>query len=213
MRSVTNQPQANLILGSQDLNQSIHEKALLDASLENSHNHHCEHDQTSFSEHHSCHNIRLRRFLLPAIFALVAFGGLLAWSCFNGMPTWGVELMGRALDDTTSNESTFTKNKRQFSSTHTWLYILIYKKSNHLCVFLQFILLWYLLDFWWLWYLLSCWVHGVVKVSQAFRLKKNNYYFKRTHAHFFFFFFQQNRCFPKPLLLSMLSLCMLRWTG
>lgn len=114
IQSVTNQPQANPNLGSLDLNQPIHEKSL-DASLENSH-HHCEHDQTPFSEHHSCHNIRLRRFLFPAILALVALGGFLAWSCLNGMPGWGVDLMGRALgDDTsTSNESAFTKHKRQF---------------------------------------------------------------------------------------------------
>jgi hypothetical protein len=125
--SVNNQPQANLDLGSLHFKQSIpvHEKSL-DASLENSHHHHhCEHDQTSFSEHRSCHNIRLRRFLLPAIFALVALGGLLAWSCVNwhGMPVWGVELMGRALgdDNSNSNESLFVQHKRQLASTLIYL--------------------------------------------------------------------------------------------
>ena len=125
--SVTNQPQANLNLASLNFNQSIpvHEKKSLDdASLENSHHHHhhhCEHDQTS--EHHRCHNIRLRRFLLPAILVLVALGGLLAWGCVNwhSLPAWGVDLMGRALgdDNSTSNENPFVQNKRQLSSTHT----------------------------------------------------------------------------------------------
>ena len=118
--SVTDQPQANLNLGSLNFKQSIpvHEKSL-DASLENSHHRHCEHDQTSFSEHHSCHNIRLKWFLLPAIFALVALGGLLAWSCVSwyGFPAWGVDLMGRALGDanSTSSESPFIRNKRQLA--------------------------------------------------------------------------------------------------
>ena len=53
--------------------------------------------------------------MLPAIFIFVALGGLLAWSCAHGMPAWGVDLMGRALDDNTSTESNFTKHKRQLA--------------------------------------------------------------------------------------------------
>ena len=101
---VTNQPQANLNLGSPNFKQSIpiHEKGLdrVDATLEDSYHQHCEHGQTSsFSEHHNGHNIRLRRVLLPAIFALVALGGMLAWSFVNWhrLPAWKVHLMGRAL--------------------------------------------------------------------------------------------------------------------
>ena len=128
---VTNQPQANLNLRSLDFKQSIpvHEKSL-DASLENGHHDHhhdCEHGRTS-EHHHSCHNIRLRRFLLPAIFALVALGGLLAWSCVNwpGLPSWGVDLMGRAVDDSTSSQSPFVSKKRQFFPPLTLDFLLKY---------------------------------------------------------------------------------------
>ena len=86
------------------------------------------HGQTSLAlllvEHHdttqasSCHNlnIRLRRFILPAIFVFVlALGGLLAWNCVNdSMPvprpasSWRVKLMGRtqALGDNLNRDST-----------------------------------------------------------------------------------------------------------
>ena len=115
-QSVTIQPQANLDLGSLDFKQPIP-----DEKLEKSHyqHHDCDHCQTSSSEHHRCHNIRLRRFLLPAIFAFVALVIFLAWSCPNGkMPAWGIDLMGRAVldsttDSTSSNESPFVKHKRQ----------------------------------------------------------------------------------------------------
>ena len=127
---VTNQPQANLNLRSLDFKQSIpvHEKSL-DASLENSYHYRCEHGQTSFSEHHSCHSIRLRRFLLPAIFALVALGGLLAWSYvyWHGLPTWGVDLMGRALDSTSTGSpfQAFLQNKCQLAPLTLDLLIII----------------------------------------------------------------------------------------
>jgi hypothetical protein len=112
--NVTIQPQANLDLATVDLKSiPIHEKSL-DASLEDGH-HHCEHGQTSSSEHPSCHNTRLRRFLLPAILAFVALGSLLAWNCVygmpNGIPAWGVDLMGRALD----SQSPFIHEKRQLA--------------------------------------------------------------------------------------------------
>lgn len=82
-----------------------------DASLENNYDYHhdCEHGQTLFSEHHNSHNsIRLRRFLLPAIFALVALGSLLAWSCANWYDwgPWGGDLIGRTLQDGDNKNST-----------------------------------------------------------------------------------------------------------
>ena len=116
--SVTNQPQAILDLESLDFKQSIpvHEKG--PASLENdSDDHHCEHGQTSFSEHKRCHNSRLRRFLLPTISVLVlALLGFLAWNCVHGMPVpgWGVNLMGRATDN--SNQSAFVHKKRKLGT-------------------------------------------------------------------------------------------------
>ena len=106
--SVTNEPQAHLNLGSLDFEQliSIHDS---EKGLENniSHHHHdCEHGQaSSCSEHHSYHNNRPIRFLLAAIFALVALGGLLAWSCVNwhSLPVqvwdYEVDLIGRTFSD------------------------------------------------------------------------------------------------------------------
>jgi hypothetical protein len=91
----TNRPQlqveAILDLESLDFNQSI------PPVHKNSHDHHHAQaslsGQTSFSKHN---NFRLRRFLLPAIFVLVlALVSLFAWSCFNGMPARGVNLMRR----------------------------------------------------------------------------------------------------------------------
>ena len=84
---------------SEEVNQSIplHEKSLdLEASLKNS-------GQYYHGEHHgqktSTPAIRLRRFLLPAIFVIVALGGFLAWRCFkNNMLAWEVDLMARALE-------------------------------------------------------------------------------------------------------------------
>jgi len=123
--AVTNQPQANLDLGSLDIKQSIpfHEKSR-QASLDDSHyeqHRHCEHGPPSSSGHHSCHNSRLKHLLLPALLALVALGGLLAWSCVNrhGLSgDWGLNsLVGRAFNDTSSG-SIFTRNK-------LWLIVLI----------------------------------------------------------------------------------------
>lgn len=113
--SVTNQPQANLDLGSLDFKE-LNEKNL-DASLENGHPHHCrcEHGQNSFSGHRSGRNIRLRRFLLPAIFVLVVLGGFLAWSCVNGVPAWGAELMRRDISDSDDPNNTFIHHKRQLA--------------------------------------------------------------------------------------------------
>jgi ABC-type Zn2+ transport system substrate-binding protein/surface adhesin len=96
----------------------VHGEKSLDSSLENAHGHHhhhdCEYGQTSFSEHHSCHrhnsNIKLRLFLLSAIFVFVALGGLLAWSCVNAMPAWGFDLMRRALDDNLNSTSNQTRD-------------------------------------------------------------------------------------------------------
>jgi hypothetical protein len=120
---VTNQPQANLNLGSLDFKQSIpiHEKGL-DALLEDGHHYHCEHGQTSsFSEHHhNCHNIRV---LLPTIFALVALGGILAWNFVNwhGLPAREVDLMGRALGNR-SESALISDNQSQLASlTHDLL--------------------------------------------------------------------------------------------
>ena len=124
--AVTNQPQAKLDLGSLDFKQLIpfHEKSR-QASLDNSHheqNRHCEHGQPSFSGHHNCHNFRLKHLLVPAILALVALGGLLAWSCVNGhgLSNWGLDnLLRRAFDDTSSTSgSIFTRNKRQPLHSH-----------------------------------------------------------------------------------------------
>ena len=134
--SVTNQPQPILDLESLDFKQSIpvHEKC--PTSLENEdhhhHHHHCEHGQTSFSEHDRCHNSRLRRFMIPAIFLVVALFGLLAWNCVHGMPAWGVtNLMGR---DTT-NQSAFVHKKRKFLGTTLYIYIQFESLiSNHLSV-------------------------------------------------------------------------------
>ena len=124
---ITSQPEANPDLGSLDLKQiSVQEKNFdSDASLENGHHHdhRCEHGHTtttSSSEHDSCHNVRLRRFLIPAILVFIAFGGFLVWSCASGMPAWSGDLMRRALGDgSTSNESSFTKHKRQWAPLHT----------------------------------------------------------------------------------------------
>jgi hypothetical protein len=119
--AVTNQPPANLDLGSLDFKQSIpfHEKSL-EASLDNGHEQHChcEHGQPSSLGHHACHNIRLRQLLLPAVLVLVALGGLLAWSCVSGhgVSDWGFDnLVGRALGDDTSSSGSniFVQNKRQ----------------------------------------------------------------------------------------------------
>lgn len=118
--SVTNQPQANINLGSLDFKKSspTDEKSFV-ASLENSHHHHCEleHGQNSFSnlKHHtSSHTNRLKRFLLSAIFSLVALCSLLALSCveLHGLPPWeveGADLMGRALDVETRNSTLVTQ--------------------------------------------------------------------------------------------------------
>jgi hypothetical protein len=65
---------------------SAHEKSFEASSLENNRyeHYHCEHGQTSSSGRHSCHNIRLRQLLSPAMLALLVLGGLLlAWSCVN----------------------------------------------------------------------------------------------------------------------------------
>jgi hypothetical protein len=58
---------------------SAHEKSFEASSLENNHyeHYHCEHGQTSSSGRHSCHNIRLRQLLSPAMLALLVLGGLL----------------------------------------------------------------------------------------------------------------------------------------
>lgn len=126
---VTNQPQANLNLGSLDFKQSIpiHEKSL-DALLEDSYHHHCEHGQiSSFSEHHNCHNILLRRVLLPAIFALVALGGMLAWSFVNwhGFPAWEVDLMGRTLGKRSASTWFDSNLHRQLAPLTRLIYDLI----------------------------------------------------------------------------------------
>jgi hypothetical protein len=71
---------------------SAHERRFEPSSLENNHreqHYDCEHGQTSSSGRHSCHNIRLRQLLLPAMLALLVLGGLLlAWSCVNWYD-WG----------------------------------------------------------------------------------------------------------------------------
>jgi len=100
---VTNQPPAKLVLGSISTF-PVHEKRLQNDDDER--HYQCEHGQTSPSEHHRCHNIRLRQLIWPALLVLLALGGLLAWSCVNwhGWSTWGVDsLVGRALNDTTSS--------------------------------------------------------------------------------------------------------------
>ena len=99
--SITNQSQANRNLGSLDFNQPIPvhwgKKSLVaENSQPEGHHRQCEHGQTSFSER--CHKIRfkLRRFVLPAIFVIVALGGLLAWGFVNnGTPALGADLMRR----------------------------------------------------------------------------------------------------------------------
>ena len=105
-------PQAILDLEPLDFNQSIpvHEKT----SLENGHHHHCEHgqetlflehDSTSCPSHNSSFRLRRFKFLLPTIFFLVvALVGLLAWSCVNGMPVLGVNLMRRDTSNTNTCE-------------------------------------------------------------------------------------------------------------
>ena len=138
--SDTIQPQAIPDLEPLDFNPSIpvHEK--VSESLEKSHHHHydhCEHGQkTSFFEHdatstsNSCHNFRLRqsKFLLPMIFVLVvvvAFIGLLFWSCVNGTPVWDVNLMRRDSESNTShtaitgNHTTTTGNHTTTTGNHT----------------------------------------------------------------------------------------------
>ena len=125
--SVTIQPQPNVNLEPEsiDLKQSIpvHEKSLEADSLEKGHHHcHCEYGQTSFSEDHSsCHSsnsqLTRRQVFLSATSLFLALGGLLTWSCVNGMPAIkrdGLIMMGRrALDDnlpvnSTSNQSRVT---------------------------------------------------------------------------------------------------------
>ena len=107
-------PQAILDFKPLDFNQSIpvHEKA----SLENGHHHHCEHgqetlflehDSTSCPSHNSSFRLRRFKFLLPTIFFLVvALVGLLAWSCVNGMPVWGVNSSLMRRDTSTGNTNT-----------------------------------------------------------------------------------------------------------
>ena len=114
--SVTIQPQPNVNLDepeSIDLKQSItlNEKSLED-SLEKGH-HHCEYVQTSFSEDHSsCHSLNSqltrRRVFLSATFLFPALGGLLTWSCVNGMPTTrgvGLIIMGRSAPNNSDNSN------------------------------------------------------------------------------------------------------------
>ena len=137
--SVTNQPQPSINLGSLDFKKSIpiDEKSLV-TSLENSHHHLCELEdgQISFSKHRTSNNIRLKRFLLSAIFSLVVLGGLLALSCveWHGLPLWevrGADLMGRALHADTGNLTGTPIEKIKNFISHSQLIPLIHDLHIH----------------------------------------------------------------------------------
>lgn len=86
-RLVTNQPQAILDLESQYSSSPSHEKNF-EASFEDNHHDHCEHGQTSYSEHHDYRNIRLQqetKLLRLAMLVLLFLEGLLAWSLYASL--------------------------------------------------------------------------------------------------------------------------------
>ena len=128
--SVTNQPQANVeldfkqqsMMSTSPINEKIFEDSLENDQYHEELDHHdCQHHhhrQASSSEHNSCHNNRLRQFLLPAMIALFVLGGILVWGCVHSSINnwnWGVDdLVRRAITDTTGNGSTFIHNKRQY---------------------------------------------------------------------------------------------------
>ncbi|KAF9481496.1 hypothetical protein BDN70DRAFT_876289 [Pholiota conissans] len=80
----------------------------------NNHNHHAcsQRDSTLDSDHHRCHNGRLRRFLVPFLIAFLIIGGLVAYGCATGhgaVDGWGLEsLMSRAVGDSTTNNGSGT---------------------------------------------------------------------------------------------------------
>ncbi|KDR71539.1 hypothetical protein GALMADRAFT_789508 [Galerina marginata CBS 339.88] len=77
---------------------------------------------TPSSDHRHCHNGRLRRFLVPALLALVFLAGLFTFSCMSGhsVAGWGADsLFSRAVTDGT------TGNGTQGSFIHNKLYLIV----------------------------------------------------------------------------------------
>jgi hypothetical protein len=107
---------------------SILKPASLPVDFENDHyeqNYHCEGGQILSSEDHS-HNIRLRQLLLPAIFAILVIGGLLAWTYVHrhALSDQGIEnlILERAI------------NARTAADEHCqWIYSLMnIRRFNHI---------------------------------------------------------------------------------
>lgn len=107
--AVTNQP---VSLSSMNLYHSIDEKNQHEHHNISSNPHACECESNGPSaSHKSCHNSRLRRFLVPALIALLTIGAVLALSCFVDFGGSGMgSLLKRATDDTSSGD-TFTNRK------------------------------------------------------------------------------------------------------
>jgi len=110
----TKQPQAKIVLGSKESIYTLPvERTCLQHYYDEEH-YQCKHGQTSPPEHRHCHNIRLRRLILPALLVLLALGGLLAIN-WHGWSTWGVDsLAGRDFNDTILGNGTTSGNGTTF---------------------------------------------------------------------------------------------------
>lgn len=75
----------------------------------------CEDCESRAPCHRKCHGSRLRRFLVPALAALLTLSAVLALSCVTGFDFFGLAaggLVKRATDPNGNTDGTFVNNKR-----------------------------------------------------------------------------------------------------
>ncbi|PPQ87234.1 hypothetical protein CVT25_004084 [Psilocybe cyanescens] len=94
-----------------------------DGQLINRHSPSCECSQhPPQANHRHCHNGRLRRFLIPAIIAVIIVAGLMTFACMGGydLDGWGADnLVSRAIGGGTGNPN----NNNTF--VHRKLYLIV----------------------------------------------------------------------------------------